>query len=79
MVPTKKDADALTMIVWIGELVESTIVYMCLVTKNMVKETMTLKQTIEKCATDKKAHGFICRKFSILVITFNVNKKIINY
>ena len=54
MVPTKKDADALTMIVWIGELVESTIVYMCLVTKNMVKETMTLKQTIEKCATDKK-------------------------
>ena len=40
MVPTKKDADALTMIVWIGELVESTIVYMCLVTKNMVKETM---------------------------------------
>ena len=34
MVPTKKDADALTMIVWIGELVESTIVYMCLVTKN---------------------------------------------
>ena len=79
MVPTKKDADALTMIVWIGELAESTIVYICLVTKNVVKETMTLKQTIEKCATDKKVHGFICCKFSILVITFNVNKKIINY
>ena len=38
MVPTKKDADALTMIVWIGELVESTIVYMCLVTKNCERD-----------------------------------------